>query len=215
MGKVTFDQTGYVGSSMSKRAADAYASGEMPKSKWTKKAMLSAISEWCDENGRTLTSDLSKLKKDDLFERFFAWTSWHHTGSFASETDFYGINENELRKVSRELTAEESESIERATRERISAERKHAEEQAEHERLAEEDASKELASLGALADVIRARNAAFTKDSALLKTVAADEAMHPEDYSIRVSSKGNVILTNIRTYCETPLSDAYRRRIQL
>ena len=33
MGKVSYGQSGYVGSSMSVRAAEAYAGGEMPKSK--------------------------------------------------------------------------------------------------------------------------------------------------------------------------------------
>lgn len=30
--------SGYIGYSMSRRAAEAYEDGEMPKSKWTKKA---------------------------------------------------------------------------------------------------------------------------------------------------------------------------------
>ena len=32
--------SGYIGHSMSRRAAEAYEDGEMPKSKWTKKAMV-------------------------------------------------------------------------------------------------------------------------------------------------------------------------------
>ena len=35
--------SGYIGYSMSRRAAEAYEDGEMPKSKWTKKAMVAAM----------------------------------------------------------------------------------------------------------------------------------------------------------------------------
>lgn len=41
--------SGYIGHSMSRRAAEAYEDGEMPKSKWTKKAMVAAIQAYCDE----------------------------------------------------------------------------------------------------------------------------------------------------------------------
>lgn len=34
--------SGYIGHSMSRRAAEAYEDGEMPNSKWTKKAMVVA-----------------------------------------------------------------------------------------------------------------------------------------------------------------------------
>ena len=37
--------SGYIGYSMSRRAAEAYEDGEMPKSKWTKKAMVAAIKD--------------------------------------------------------------------------------------------------------------------------------------------------------------------------
>lgn len=39
--------SGYIGYSMSRRAAEAYEDGEMPKSKWTKKAMVAAIKDAC------------------------------------------------------------------------------------------------------------------------------------------------------------------------
>lgn len=38
MGAVSYGQAGYVGTSMSARAREAYESGEMPMSKWTRKA---------------------------------------------------------------------------------------------------------------------------------------------------------------------------------
>ena len=88
---------GYSGWSMSKRAAAAYEDGEMPKSKWTKKAMLAAIAEFFDENDIVLTDEqianLEKMRKDTMFNRYFHLTSWHHTSKFCNETDFYGIDD--------------------------------------------------------------------------------------------------------------------------
>ena len=44
-----YGNKGYDGYSMSIRAREAYEDGEMPKSKWTKKAMLEAIREYCED----------------------------------------------------------------------------------------------------------------------------------------------------------------------
>ena len=93
MGKVMYNQSGYIGSSMSINAALAYGNGEKPKSKWTKAAMLDEIAGYCDMFDITYDECVEKLKKDELFERFFEWKSWHHTGKYANETDFYGLNE--------------------------------------------------------------------------------------------------------------------------
>lgn len=93
MGKVRYNQAGYVGCSMSERAVMAYESGEMPKSKWTKRAMLTAIEDYCDEFSIPYDGRLSSLKKAEIFERFFEWKSWHHTGKYANVTDFYGLDE--------------------------------------------------------------------------------------------------------------------------
>ena len=94
MGKVRYNQSGYVGSSMSVGAMIAYDDDEKPKSKWTKKAMLDSIERYYDCFGIDYDSGVASLKKDELFERFFEWKSWHHTGKFAQETDFYGLNED-------------------------------------------------------------------------------------------------------------------------
>lgn len=40
--------SGYIGYSMSRRAAEAHEDGEMPKGEWTKKAMAAAIQSYCD-----------------------------------------------------------------------------------------------------------------------------------------------------------------------
>ena len=42
--------SGYIGRSMSRRAAEACEDGEMPKGEWTKKAMVAAIQSHCDES---------------------------------------------------------------------------------------------------------------------------------------------------------------------
>ena len=93
MGKVYYNQPGYVGCSMSVNAAAAYESGEMPRSKWTKSAMLGAIANYCDGFGIPYDGSASRYSKSALFDMFFEWKSWHHTGKYANETDFYGLDE--------------------------------------------------------------------------------------------------------------------------
>lgn len=94
MGMVSYGQSGYVGSSMSVNALYAYEDGEMPKSKWTKKAMLLALKGWCAANEVPFDEQVTSMRKDEVFREFFEWKSWHHTGRFANETDFYGIDED-------------------------------------------------------------------------------------------------------------------------
>lgn len=87
--------SGYIGHSMSRRAAEAYEDGEMPKSKWTKKAMVAAIQSYCDEFDMLFDPDVLKgMRKDEVFERFFHKSSWHHTSKFFNETDFYKLDED-------------------------------------------------------------------------------------------------------------------------
>ena len=89
--------SGYIGHSMSRRAAEAYEDGEMPKSKWTKKAMVAAIQSYCDEFDMFFDPDVLKgIRKDDMFERFFHKSSWHHTSKFFNETDFYKLDEGRV-----------------------------------------------------------------------------------------------------------------------
>ena len=96
MGRVRYNQSGYVGCSMSERAAYAYENGEKPKSKWTKKAMLEEIEAYCRLFDMPYEGQFSKMKKDEIFREFFRWTSWHHTGKYANVTDFYGLDEEKL-----------------------------------------------------------------------------------------------------------------------
>ena len=104
MGKVRYGQHGYVGSSMSVRAVEAYANGEMPKSKWTKAAMLYAIDNQLNEfeDDQKITSEereelftaINAMKKEEMFSTFMEFSSWHHTGKFANATDFYSASED-------------------------------------------------------------------------------------------------------------------------
>lgn len=94
MARVRYNQKGYRGCSMSTRAVIAYESGERPKSKWTKAAMLEAIEDYCDEHGIEFDETRFRLTKSELFDRFFEWKSWHHTGKYANVTDFYGVDED-------------------------------------------------------------------------------------------------------------------------
>lgn len=88
-GSVSFGQSGYIGQSMSVRAKKAYDGGEMPKSKWTKQAIMDAL---CDEFGDAPASGFSKFSKDTLFQNCLKRSSWHHTGKFANATDFFSID---------------------------------------------------------------------------------------------------------------------------
>lgn len=91
---VSFNQTGYVGMSMSVNASLAYEDDEMPKSKWTKGVMTSALMDWCDKNDGQYSAEVEEMTKEEIFRHFFEWKSWHHTGKFANQTDFYGIDED-------------------------------------------------------------------------------------------------------------------------
>lgn len=111
---MAFDMnSGYSGWSLSRRAVEAYEDGEMPKSKWTKAAMLGAMAAWCLDNDRMFESDVTKTRKADLFSGFFVWSSWHHTSKFANETDFYSLDEDELGERTVDLTDEARSIMER------------------------------------------------------------------------------------------------------
>jgi hypothetical protein len=86
---VGYNQKGYVGKSMSVRAKQAYDGGEMPKSKWSKNAMLDALSE---EFGEEESLGFKRFSKEQLFAGIMKQTSWHHTGKFANATNFYSLD---------------------------------------------------------------------------------------------------------------------------
>lgn len=89
---------GYMGNKMSVRAREAYDDGEMPLSKWNKAAIIEGILDCIYENDLKVNytvKDLNKLTKNEL-ERFLERSSWHHTGSYYNETNFYQIDEESV-----------------------------------------------------------------------------------------------------------------------
>lgn len=96
MARVRYNQPGYVGCSMSERAAEAYRNGERPKSRWTKRDMLTAIEQECKCLRLVYNGELSTLTKAEIFNGYFEWSGWHHTGKYARETDFYEVSDDAL-----------------------------------------------------------------------------------------------------------------------
>lgn len=94
MGAVSYGQSGYVGASMSVRARAAYESGEMPMSKWTRGAIISAIKDYCSDFDLAYNREIESMSRAKLAETYLEYKSWHHTGRFARETEFFGLNED-------------------------------------------------------------------------------------------------------------------------
>lgn len=93
--------SGYIGKKMSVRAAEAYDSGEMPLSKWSKTKIVSSINEFMKDDEWEIHFDLEKFKKLSLNEMrsFLYASSWHHTGSFYSKTKFYSLDGEKLENL--------------------------------------------------------------------------------------------------------------------
>lgn len=82
--------SGYNGFSMSNNAVMAYDDGKMPKSKWTKKAILRAVSTIDPEKAEWLKSVKLAVLKDHVL----TCSEWHHTSSWYNETDFFEVDED-------------------------------------------------------------------------------------------------------------------------
>lgn len=96
--------SGYIGRSMSVNAANAYKTGEKPLFKWSKTELVDAISS-ISEN-RNIEAVIKLLTVKELQDNFLKQSSWHHTGAFFSETDFYSINEKAVSAINKELVDE-------------------------------------------------------------------------------------------------------------
>jgi len=84
---------GYSGYSMSNSAVSAYEGGEMPMSKWTKKAIIEGIKEATDELDEIIPN-LQKLTLNQLKNLCLKYKGYHHTGWYMNrpnKTDFYGL----------------------------------------------------------------------------------------------------------------------------
>jgi hypothetical protein len=107
--------SGYYGYSMSNNAVMAYAGGEMPRSKWTKSAILEQVDIYL-RAGLEMHVDRAALDKvpvarlrDLLLEK----SSWHHTSSWYNATSFYMVSEERLESLTdADLNAPEPEKKE-------------------------------------------------------------------------------------------------------
>lgn len=88
----------YIGYSMSENAHNAYASGKMPLSKWTKAEIL----DRCGEKAETL----SKLTVAELRNELLYCSEWHHTSNRFNRTDFYDFSEDALEEITEERVSE-------------------------------------------------------------------------------------------------------------
>ena len=205
MSKVTYGQGGYDGTSMSTRARLAYATGEMPRSRWTKAAIIDAVKGYCEDLGLTYDATVEKARKAELFGTFMEVKSWHHTGRYAAETDFYGLDEQAVADRFAPMPEAEA-AARRASREVEEANCAARREAEAAERRAEEQGAVEA--LGPAYEYIARRNPAFTPDRTIVRTMAADEAMHPERYEARVAKSGRVMLRRRSSGVEMPVERA-------
>ena len=75
MTQVVYGQKGYLGSSMSVRAAEAYEQGEMPISRWTKTAIIQAVKDYCFDFDLAYDPDIEKKTKAELAKEFLEYKS--------------------------------------------------------------------------------------------------------------------------------------------
>ena len=102
-GEVRFSATGrgngYDGYSMSNNARNAYDSGEMPISKWTKSEIINAV----HNIDPTKAELIRKIPLAVLRQKILRQTSWHHTSSMYNRTDFYSVDEDRVRSLSKNI----------------------------------------------------------------------------------------------------------------
>lgn len=122
---------GYDGYSMSNNARSAYAAGEKPFSKWTKKVILEEIREIIEENELNIDFDLfSKISAKVLKDEFLQISSWHHTSKFYNCTDFYSIDEQKICELTNDEISRLSKIRTKSEKPKKSAEEKGIAEQA-------------------------------------------------------------------------------------
>lgn len=99
-----FNSNGYVGKKMSYRAVLAYEDGEKPITKWTKKEIINSVYGFIEDNDIQNESikNIEKLTLKELRTYFLIRTSWHHTGKYYNETDFYSLDEEYIKNFSDE-----------------------------------------------------------------------------------------------------------------
>lgn len=96
--------SGYSGFSMSRRAVEAYDNGEMPISKWTKKAIFESIDDCYEESELPFSLDvLKKAPLELLKDMVLHHSSWHHTSQYANATHFYSIDNEKISSLTNEV----------------------------------------------------------------------------------------------------------------
>lgn len=83
----SFGNSGYVGQSMSKRAASAYEDGRKPLSKFNSEDLLEVNSRL---TGKERIKSVKELK---LVLEKTSGHEWHHTGSYYNKTNFYDVED--------------------------------------------------------------------------------------------------------------------------
>lgn len=106
MTQVVYGQKGYLGSSMSVRAAEAYEQGEMPISRWTKTAIIHAVKDYCFDFDLAYDPDIEKKTKAELAKEFLEYKSWHHSSRTAREVEFFGLNEDAVCRSFEQMSEE-------------------------------------------------------------------------------------------------------------
>ena len=98
---------GYYGKSMSNNAVEAYARGEKPLSKWTKKVLLDELQNLTDRGvpSKVDIDILTRFTLPQLRKLFLVYCGMHHTYSTFNRTDFFGIREDRLNCSEDELKA--------------------------------------------------------------------------------------------------------------
>lgn len=107
MTQVVYGQKGYLGSSMSVRAAEAYEQGEMPISRWTKTAIIHAVKDYCFDFDLAYDPDIEKKTKAELAKEFLEYKSWHHSSRTAREVEFFGLNEDAVCRSFEQMSEEQ------------------------------------------------------------------------------------------------------------
>ena len=124
--------SGYVGYSMSRRAAEAYENDEKPRSQWTKDEIIDAVLNINHDIDKNL---IKKFSVNDLRLYFLERTSWHHTGKFYNKTDFYSIDEDKAKEWSNDQIKTHFENQKKARAEKIALKDKIAQKKKEDEIL--------------------------------------------------------------------------------
>lgn len=107
MTQVVYGQKGYLGSSMSVRAAEAYEQSELPISRWTKTAIIQAVKDYCFDFDLAYDPDIENNTKAELVKEFLEYKSWHHSSRTAREIEFFGLNEDAVCRSFEQMSQEQ------------------------------------------------------------------------------------------------------------